>query len=181
MGRARGPHFLAVHDKPVATLLRTRLELRCIRSRCRLGYTERLKSQFPPRNLGQEFLLLLLTAMPEHCAHRIHLRVACARSAPTAMDRFKNDSAASDRQPPAAIFLRNEGRQISRIRKRLNKLGRVTGFRRPPFQIAPVLIGKLLAKLPHADAQFRVVVTGIKRNRIYAHLVFHKRDSEKGR
>ncbi len=146
----RRPHLLAIHDVAVVALLvGPRLELRRIRARGRLGHAERLQPQLARGDARQILLLLRLVAVPQHRAHRVHLRMARRGIARAVVDRLQHGAGGADRQSRAAVLLRNQRAEIAGLRQRGDELGRI---RRLVIVLHPIGIGKPLADARHALA-----------------------------
>jgi hypothetical protein len=91
--------------------------------------------------------LLLLVAVAQQRAHHVHLRVTGRRAAAGGVDFLQNDAAGSDRQPGAAVALRNQRPEIAGPAELGDELLGVVVL---VLEVAPVLVGIALADRAHA-------------------------------
>ena len=93
---------------------------------------------------GQVLCLLLVVAVPQQRAHGVHLGMAAAAIAAGALDLFEDRGRGRERQPGAAIFLGDQGREIAGLGQRIDELGRIGHL---AVELAPVFAGELGAEL----------------------------------
>ena len=82
-------------------------------ARGRLGDAERLQPQFAARDPRQITRLLRRTAVPQHGAHRVHLRMAGCAVAARGLDLFHDGGGRRHGQAAAAVLLRDQGGEES--------------------------------------------------------------------
>ena len=158
---AAGPDLLAVDDVAVvALLLGPRLELGGVGAGGGLGDAEGLQPQRAGGDARQVFLLLRRIAVPQHRAHRVHLGVAGRRVAARLVHGLQDGAAGRQRQPGAAVLLRDQRAEIAGLGEGIDELGRVGAL---VVELDPVGIGELLADVPHALAD--LVPAGIEGDR----------------
>ena len=127
---AAGPDLLAVDDVAVvAVALRKGFQRRGIGAAGRLGDPERLQAQFAAGDFRQPLCLLLVAAVPQQRAHGVHLRMAAAAIASGALDLFQDRAGGGQFQARAAIFLRDQHREISGLGQRIDERARDTPSR----------------------------------------------------
>ena len=159
--RTRGPDLLAVDHVVVAVAARHRLDRRGVGAARRLGHPERLQAQRPGGDLGQVFALLLGIAVPQQRPHDVHLGVAGGAVAAGALDFLQDRGGRRDRQAGAAIFLRDQRREIAGRGDRFDECG---GIGTGAIELAPIFAGKIGAQPAHAVADLAVgVVVTIER------------------
>ena len=147
--RAAGPDLLAVDDVAViAVALRKGLQRRGIGAAGRLGDAERLQPQFAAGDLRQPFGLLLVAAVPQQRAHGVHLGVASAAVAAGALDLLQDRGGGGKLQAGAAIFFRNQHREIAGLGQRIDEGARIGHL---AVELAPVFAGKLRAQFGTAS------------------------------
>ena len=146
---ARGPDLLAV-DHVVSSPSR-RAVVRSdggVGAARRLGDAEGLQAQFAGGDLRQIAFLLRVAAVPQDRAHDVHLRVAGGavaagrRGSPPGSPRPLPRA-----EPAAAVFLRDQRREIAGLGQRCDELGRIGAL---AVELAPVFAGKLGAQRAHA-------------------------------
>ena len=141
---ARDEDLLAVDDVFVALLHRAGFDLRRLRAGVGLGDAEGLEPQFAARDLGQIAPLLLLAAVLEQRAHRVHLGVAGERIAGRAVDLLQDDAGLGDAETGAAILFGDQRAEIAARRQRIDKGLRIfAGL----VDVAPIGIGEARADL----------------------------------
>ena len=142
---AAGPDLLAVDDVvAIAVLLRKRLQRGGVGAAGRLGDAERLQPQLAGGDLRQPFGLLLVAAVPQQRAHGVHLGMAAATIAPGALDLFEDRGRGRQLQAGAAIFFRDQHREIAGLGQRIDEGLRVSHL---AVELAPVFAGELRAEL----------------------------------
>src|SRR3974390_3387583 len=147
---ARSPQLLSVDHVMIVTLaLGRRAQRQRVGARGRLSDTEGLQPQFAAGDLGQIFLFLLGVAMPQDCAHGVHLRVAGGAVASGGMDFFEDGAGGADAEPAAAVVLRDQRGKIPGLRERGYEFGRISAL---SVERAPVFPGKFIAESAHAPA-----------------------------
>src|SRR5262249_25851112 len=148
--------FLSVYDIPVAFADCARLNPSSLRTGVRFRDRKRLQTEFSPRYLRQVTALLLLIAVAQKRAHRVHLSVAGPRVRAGPADFLQDDAGLGDAHTGAAIFLRNKSGQIPGLGKDPNKLFWVflnlvdlapVGVWKIPAQLANALPNRLLVLL----------------------------------
>ncbi len=145
---ARRPDLLAVHEPAAVDLCRRRLDRRRVRPGRRLRDAERLQPQLARGDLRKVVLFLGVGAVAQDRAHRVHLRMAGARVTPGRVDLLQDHARGRDRQPGAAVLLRDQGGEPAVLgQRRDERLGIAVGLER-----TPVLAGELLAQLPDGGA-----------------------------
>ena len=88
--RARGPDLLPADQIAAVVTRGRRLQARRVGAGPGLRDAERLQPQLARSDLRQVLLLLLVGAVPEDRAHRVHLRVAGARVAAARVDLLED-------------------------------------------------------------------------------------------
>ena len=121
----------------------------------RLGHAEGLHAQVARGNARQVFLFLLIRAVAQDGAHRIHLGVAGAAITTGLLDFFHDDRRRGDAEPRPAEFLRDQDRQVPRLGQCLDERGRIFALR---VQVAPVFTGILGAEFLNLFADFLIFV-----------------------
>ena len=153
---AAGPDLLAVDDVAVvAVALGKGLQRGGVGAAGRLGDAERLQPQFAAGDLRQPFCLLLVAAVPQQRAHGVHLGVAAAAIAAGALDLFEDRGRGRQFQPGAAIFFRDQHREIAGFGQRIDEGLRVGHL---AVELAPVFAGELRAKFGDGVADVGIVV-----------------------
>jgi hypothetical protein len=147
---AGGPDLLAV-DAPGAVVLPLGpgADGQRVRTRVRLGDAEGLQAQLAARDPREVALLLLVRAVPQHRAHRVHLGVAGAGVAALVVDLLQDDRRVADAQAAAAVLRRDQGGQPAAFGEGADELLRV---RLPGVDLAPVLAREPAAEIRHALA-----------------------------
>jgi hypothetical protein len=141
---ARGPDLLAVDHVAARHLLREGLDLQGVGSGVRLGDAKGLQPQAAVGDPWQVVALLLLAAVVEDGRHGVHLRVAGGAVAAGAVDLLQDRAAIEQRQPGAAVLLRDQRRQPAGLAHRGDEfLGVFLGR----FALLPVLRPEVLAKI----------------------------------
>ena len=115
---------------------------------------------------GQVGLLLRVGAVPQHRPHGVHLGVAGAAVAARGVDFLEDRRGRADAEPAAAVALRDQRGQKTRVGERLHELLRVGA--RPVF-LPPVLAGVARAERAHGLAQLAVVVVEVDEGGAFAH------------
>src|SRR6185312_8673775 len=87
---------------------------------------------------------LLGAAVPQQCAHGVHLGVAAAAVAARALDLFQDRGRCREFQTRPAILLRDQHREIAGLRQRIDE-GRWIGHL--AVELAPIFAGELCAEL----------------------------------
>ena len=152
---AAGPDLLAVDDVAgVAVLAREGLQRGRVGAAGRLGDAEGLQAQFAARDLRQIFCLLLVAAVPQHRAHRVHLGVAAAAVAARTLDLFEDRRRRRKLQARAAIFLGDQHREIAGLCQRVDER---LGVGHLAIELAPIFAGKLRAQLCDGFADVGVI------------------------
>src|SRR6266446_7980601 len=142
---AAGPDFLAVDDVAIIALAPGKgFQRGSVGSAGRLGYAEGLQPQFAAGDLRQPFCLLLLAAVPQQRAHGVHLGMAAAAIASGALDLFENRGCGGQFQPGAAIFFRDQYREVSGLGQRVDE---GSGIGHLAVELAPVFARELRAQL----------------------------------
>ena len=141
---ARGPDLLTIHDIFVIALFHRRGgEGKRIGAAGRLRHPESLQAQLPAGDLRQIFFLLLLVPVPEQAAHDVHLGMAGAAIAAGFVDFLEDRRRRADGQPAAAIFLRDQDREIAGLGQCLDEFRRIGAL---PVFLPPILPWKIRAK-----------------------------------
>ena len=123
---AAGPHLLAVDDVAVVALLvGAGLELGGVGAGGGLGDAERLQSQLARGDARQVLLLLGGVAVPQHRAHRVHLRMAGGRVAARLVDGLEDSAAGRQRQARPAVLLGDQRAQVAGLGQRIDERGRI--------------------------------------------------------
>ena len=115
---------------------------------------------------GQVGLLLRVRAVPEHRAHGVHLRVAGAAVAARRVDLLQDRRRSPDAEPAAAVALRDQRGQKTRVGERLHELFRVGPL---AILLAPVLAGVARAERADRLAQLAVVLVEVDDGGALAH------------
>ncbi len=156
---AAGPDFLAVDDIAViAFAFREGLQRRGIGAAGGLGDAERLQPQLAARDLRQPFGLLRLAAVPQQRAHGVHLGMAAAAIAPRPVDFLQDRGRGREFQPGAAIFFRDQHREIAGFRQRIDKGLRVGHL---AVELAPIFAGELRAEFCNGFADIGIFMFGL--------------------
>ena len=105
----------------------------------------------PLGDLRQIALLLLGAAVPQHRAHRVHLRVAGGAVAAGRVDLLHDGDGRRHGEPAAAVFLGDQRGEKAGLGQRVDELGRIGAL---AVELAPVFAGKVRAQRAHrlADA-----------------------------
>ncbi len=141
---AAGPDFLTVDDVTVVALAPgKRLQRGGIGAAGRFRDAERLQPQFAARDLRQPFCLLLFAAVSQQRAHGVHLGMAAAAIASGALDLFEDGGCGGQFQPGAAIFFRDQYREVSGLRQRVDEGARIGHL---AVELAPIFAGELRAQ-----------------------------------
>ena len=151
----RDEHLLPVHDVALALFHRDGLELRRVGAGGGLGHRHRLHAQLAARDLGEIGPLLVRRSVPQHASHDIHLAVHRAGKGARAADLLENDRRLGDRQPRAAVLLRNECREPAGLGQRLHERVGISAFL---VDLAPVFAAEAPAQLADRVAQLAVIV-----------------------
>ena len=101
----------AVHHVAVASSLGEGLDGGRIRAGVGLGHSEGLQPQVAAGDVWQEALLLLLAAVPQQRAHRVHLGVAGGGVPTGAVDLLEDQAGFPHALAAAAVLLRDQHRQ----------------------------------------------------------------------
>jgi hypothetical protein len=112
LGAAR-PDLLAVHDIFAALAAGEGAQGRRVRAAGRLRDPKGLEAEFASRDLRQIFSLLLLPAVPQDRAHRVHLGMAGAAIAAFRLNGFQDGRRRRDSETRASIFLGDQHREIA--------------------------------------------------------------------
>ena len=107
------PDLLAVHDIFGALAAGEGAQGRRVRAAGRLRDPKGLEPEFASRDLRQIFSLLLLPAVPQDRAHRVHLGMAGAAIAAFRLDGLQNGGRRRDSETRAAIFLGDQHGEIA--------------------------------------------------------------------
>src|SRR3546814_668251 len=151
--RARGPDLLAVHDIVVAVAHRRSVQRQRVGAAGRLGHAEGLQAQLAGGDLRQVLALLLVRAVPQDGAHRVHLRVAGGTVAAGGVDLLQDGAAGRDRQAGAAILLGDQHGEEAGLRQRVDELGRLGAL---AVLLPPVFAGILRAQPADRLADLRI-------------------------
>ena len=151
---AADPDLLAVDDVAVALAPREGADARRIGAAGRLGDAERLQAQCAGGDLRQISGLLLGAAVPQHRAHRVHLRVAGGAIAARAMDLLEDRRRGAQAQSRPAIFLGNQDGEKTFLRQTFDEGGRIGAL---AVERAPVFAGKIAAELGDRVANLGMV------------------------
>ncbi len=153
---ARGPDLLAVDDVVVSPS-RTAVVRRLSVSVPEVGSVtpNACRRNSPVAMRGQIALLLRGAAVPQQRAHGVHLRVAGGAVAAGGVDLLHDRGGRRQRQPAAAVFLRDQRGEEARLGQRRDEFGRIAAL---AVERAPVLAGKFRAQRAHRFADRRVVV-----------------------
>ena len=116
MLRARSEYLLAFELVAALGLDGAGLELRRVGAGRGLGHAEGLQPQLAGRDLRQVFPLLRFAPVPEHRAHRVHLRVARGGVASGGAHFFQDHGGGAQRQTGAAVFLGYQRREKAGFR-----------------------------------------------------------------
>src|SRR5581483_12364481 len=130
----------------VALLVGAGLELGGVGAGGGLGDAEGLQPELARGDARQILLLLPLAEVPEHRAQGVNLSVAGGGVAALLVDGLENGAAGRDRQPRAAVLLRDQGTQVAGLGQRIDELERVGTL---VVELHPVGVGILLADPPH--------------------------------
>ncbi len=169
MFRARGPDLLAVDDVVVAFLARAGAQTERVGARGRFRHTKSLQAQFAAGDLGQVVLLLRVAAVAQDGAHDVHLRMTGGAVAAGGMNLFHDGSGGADREPAAAVFLRDEGCEIAGLGQGGDEFFRIGPL---AIQRAPVFAGEFGAKRAHALADVGEAVVVFQRSLTHAVLIY---------
>ena len=91
--------------------------------------------------------------MAQDGAHGVHLGVAGGAVAALRMDRLQDGRRRRQAQPGAAVLLRDQHRQVARLRQRAHEPGGIGAL---GIQLAPVLAGELGTQAPHGVADLGI-------------------------
>jgi hypothetical protein len=152
---ARGPDLLPVDDVMVAIPDRAGLDLGGVGSGRRFGDAESLQAQLSGRDGGQVALLLLIAAVPQQRSHDVHLSVGGARGAARGVDLLQDHGGRPERQPGAAILLRDQGCEKPGLGQGLHELRRISAL---VVQVAPILARKTFADAADRLPQLRIIL-----------------------
>src|SRR5262249_2742005 len=97
-------------------------------------------------------LLLCVAAVPQQRAHSVHLGMAGRSIAAAGVDLFHDGGSFDQRQPAAAVLLRDERREIAGLGQCRDELGRIATLAIEP---APEFALELCAKRADRGADFR--------------------------
>ena len=154
---ARDENLLAVDHVAVAFALGAGFEPRGIRAGIRLRDGKCLQPQFALGDGWQVAAFLFIAAVPQHCAHGVHLGMAGAGVAAGVIDLFENDAGLGDAQARPAILFRNQRGEIAALREGRDKLLGVAFFL---VHGAPVWIGKIFAEAANRLADGLAIFAG---------------------
>ena len=154
MFRAGDKYFLAVHHEIIPVAHGRGANAGGIGATGGLGYTEGLQPQPAGGDIRQKALFLFIAAVSQQGAHGVHLGVAGAAVAATAVNFFQHRAGGPERQAAATVFLGDQYRQIARRGQRPDKL---CGVVPPGVQRAPVAPPVAGAQSRHRRANIREV------------------------
>ena len=144
---ARCPDFLAVDEVVVAVADCGGAQRQRVCARCRLGDAEGLQPQLAARDGRQVIALLCIAAVPQHRAHRVHLRMAGGAVAAGGVDFLHDRRGRTHRQAAAAILLRDQRREEAGLGQRFDECGGISAL---AIECAPVFAGEISAQRAHA-------------------------------
>ena len=93
--------------------------------------------------------------MPQQRSHVVHLAVTCARVAAAAVDLLHDHRGFRQAQAGAAVFLRDQRGEPSRLRERVDEC---FGIRARFVELAEIRVGKVRAERAHGLANLRVTI-----------------------
>src|SRR2546430_8538535 len=101
------------------------------------------------------FRSLLRRAVTQERAHDVHLRVAGGGVAARGVNRLEDQGTLHDAEPGAAVFLRDQRRQVAGLRQLVDEL---LGILAPRVELAPVLTRIAPADLEHTRPEGPLLV-----------------------
>ena len=125
MLQPRGENLLPVDQIALIIAAGEGADLRGVTAGLRLGDGHRLQPHPAGGDLGKEAPLLLLVPVTKQRAHCVHLRVTCRGIAATGVDLLEHDAGLDHAEAGAAVLRRNQDREPSAVRQRLDELLRI--------------------------------------------------------
>ena len=150
LGAAR-PDLLPVNHVLVALASGESAQGRSVGAARWLRHAESLQSQFSGGDFGQVLALLLLGAVPQDGAHRVHLGMAGAAVAPFGLNGVEHRCGRRQAEPGATILFGDQHGEIARVGECRDKFGRVGTLL---VKLAPVLAGEPGAQASHTFTDF---------------------------
>ena len=160
---AADPDFLPVDDVAIALAPGEGADARGVGAAGRFGDAESLQTQLARGDLRQILRLLLGASVPQHGAHRVHLRVTGRAVAAGAMDFLEDRGRGAEPQSRAAEFLRDQHGEVAFPRQAIDER---LGIRAFAIERAPIFSGEVAAEPRHGVADFGMVrrLVGWKRH-----------------